>query len=233
MHSFGPVHLILPWACLLALSTPIARADEHSATAFYRGEINAENNDRLFDSVRDRAIRRLLIDSPGGEVIAGIALGRWISRNAIDVVVEHQCLSSCANYVFPAGRRKIIGRNAVVAWHGNYHHLQATGLWVDDIESRMARTGEDRDSARARVERQMQDLVRREREFFRAIGVDQRLCWVGKMPPYSAPDYFTMSADDMLRFGVRSVTVEGNPRVDIPQDLELDIRWISLEHRSP
>ena len=36
-------------------------------------------------------------------------------------------LSSCANYVFPAGYHKTIGPGAIVAWHGNYHHLKQTG----------------------------------------------------------------------------------------------------------
>jgi hypothetical protein len=225
--------LILLSVCVFTLALSVPRADAASDTAYYRGEINSHNNVRFFNSSENKKIQRLIINSPGGEVVAGIELGRWVFRNAVDVVVEHQCLSSCANYVFPSGRHKTIRRHAVVAWHGNYHHLQATGLWLDDIESRMARTGEDRETARVKVKQQMQDLVIRERDFFREIGVDQRLCWVGKMPPYSSPDYFTMSANDMLYYGVHSVTIEGDLLDLGPTGIAVDIDWISLKHQNP
>jgi hypothetical protein len=198
------VRFLLP---ILAFALiPQAQADTPSANAVhYRGEINAENNRRFFAGIGNRAIERLFIDSGGGEVEAGIELGDWVFRRRIDVVVEGRCLSSFANYVFPAGRRKIVREGAVVAWHGNYHHLQATGLWRDDVAARMARTGEDAATAERRVRGQMLHLVALERGFFRRIGVDQHLCWVGKVPLYSAPNYYTMSAKDMKRYGVGNV----------------------------
>lgn len=212
---------------LLLLCAPLAAtADDGSATAFYRGEINADNNRGFFERVGDQPVRRLVVDSPGGEVSAGIALGLWIFTHDIEVEVEQRCLSSCANYVFTAGRRKRIRPGAVVAWHGNYHHLQATGLWTDDIGPRMARTGEDRSAATAAVERQMRDLVRREREFFRLIDVDPYLCWVGKAPPHSVPNYFTLDIADMARFGVHSVIVDGDYRATDLARFDEDIRWV-------
>jgi hypothetical protein len=171
----------------------------------YRGEISAENNRRFLAAIGERAVTQLIVDSEGGEVEAGIELGDWVFERRIDVIVEGRCLSSCANYVFPAGRKKIIRGGAVVAWHGNYHHLLATGLWRDDVAARRARTGEDAAAAERHVRRQVEHLVRLEGEYFRRIGVDQYLCWVGKMPPHSAPDYYTMSAEDMGRYGVRNV----------------------------
>jgi hypothetical protein len=193
---------------LLVLVFSLARGAEVRAdtdTARYRGEISAENNQRFFARVAKWPVRRLIIDSPGGEVEAGIALGYWVFRHGIDVIVEDRCLSSCANYVFPAGRRKFIRKGAFVAWHGNYHHLRATGLWRDDVAARMAGTGETAATAERHVRRQVQHLVALERDFFHRIGVDQRLCWVGKMPPHSAPGYYTLSASDMARYGLKSV----------------------------
>lgn len=194
--------LLLPW--------PGAQADSPVPPAYYQGEINADNNRRLLASLQGKRIRTLVIDSPGGDVSAGIALGRWIYHNGINVEVAGQCLSSCANYVFPAGRHKRIRDGAVVAWHGNYHHLQATGLWSDDVESRMSRTGEDRDTATTRVAQQVATLVRQERDFFDLVGVDQRLCWDAKLPPYAVPYYFTLGVPDMERYGVRAVSAPAN-----------------------
>jgi hypothetical protein len=199
--SAGTLLLLVNLALL-----PQTQADTSPTnTVHYLGEISAENNRRFFAAIGDRTVTQLIMDSEGGEVGAGIELGDWVFNRHIDVIVEGRCLSSCANYVFPAGRKKIIRKDAVVAWHGNYHHLRATGLWRDDIAARMARTGEDATTAEGHVRRQVQHLVRLEREYFRRIGVNQNLCWVGKMPPYSAPNYYTMSAEDMGRYGVRNV----------------------------
>lgn len=63
----------------------------------------------------------LTIDSPGGDVAAGILLGEWVSEHELDVVVEGICASSCANYVLPAARRKAITAGALVVWHGGAH----------------------------------------------------------------------------------------------------------------
>jgi hypothetical protein len=192
---------LLPWLLLCATCMPALAGN----AVTYRGEISAENNRRFFAGLPRHTPAQLVIDSPGGEVQAGIELGRWVHRHRLDVVVEGQCLSSCANYVFTAGRDKIIRPGGVVAWHGNYRHLEATGGWRDDIPARMARTGEDRATAKRRVRAHMRRLVALERDFFRAIGVDQHLCWIGKQPPFNAPDYYTLSARDMARFGVTGV----------------------------
>jgi hypothetical protein len=202
-------------------------------TARYRGEISAESNQRFFASVAKRPVKRLIIDSPGGEVEAGIALGYWVYRHGIDVIVEGRCLSSCANYVFPAGRRKVIRQGAYVAWHGNYHHLHATGLWRDDIAARMAATGENAVTAERHVRRQVQHLVALERDFFHRIGVDQRLCWVGKMPPHSAPGYYTLSASDMARYGLQSVHTPPGRFGTVPPRFDEAIVFVRLESPPP
>ncbi len=157
-------------------------------TAYYSGALSAELNQRFFNAVNGKAVKRLVITSGGGEVTAGIALGLWLFEHRINVEVAEYCLSSCANYVFPAGQQKSIGAGAIVAWHGNYHHLKQTGLWQDDIAGRMERHGEDRATAAAYVREEVDRLVRLEQDFFARIGIDEYLCWVGKMPPYNAPN---------------------------------------------
>lgn len=174
-------------------------------TAYYRGSISAEHNREFFAALAGRPLRRLSITSGGGDVAAAIALGEWVHARTLDVEVPDYCLSSCANYVFPAGRNKLIHPGAVVAWHGNYRHLQETGLWRDDVMTRMQRYGEDEQAATRHVRAQVEELVGLERDFFARIGVDDRLCWIGKLPPYNVPDYYFLSTRDMARFGVVQV----------------------------
>jgi hypothetical protein len=223
--------ILLAWLPAL-WSSGIAHADSRwsGGVAYYSGSISTEENQRFFSVVAGRPVKRLVITSSGGEVEAGIALGTWVFEHRLDVEVPEYCLSSCANYVFPAANRKFIASGAVVAWHGNYHHLKETGLWTEDIAVRMQRYSEDAATAREQARAEMERLVRLEQDFFIRIGVDQYLCWAGKMPPYNAPNYYFLSPEDMAGFGVTKVkTPPGYENTDV-SDLEASIVYIRLNN---
>lgn len=236
----GFIHWLLLWLAMLALSwnclvqaqddEPRFSIDHHIIR--YEGPLTVDAVDRLLDVAEDHSLHELLITSSGGEVSAGINLGAWVFEKQLDVGVEEYCLSSCANYVFTAGRHKRVAPGAVVAWHGNYHHLLQTGLWMEDIPQRMRSTGEDEETARAHLWQQVQELVAQERDFFTLIGVDQHLCWIGKQPPYDVPNYYFLSAPDMARFGVQAVELPvGYEGTDV-SGYTVDIRFISLNGMS-
>ena len=46
-------------------------------------------------------------------------IGEWVFDHQLDVIVDELCFSSCANYIFTAGKNKIIGKDAIVGWHGS------------------------------------------------------------------------------------------------------------------
>ena len=199
-------------------------------TAYYNGPIDQANNRVFFEKVAGKPIKRLIISSPGGEVAAAIELGLWVVDHRLNVEVPDTCLTACANYVFPAGHHKVIRPGAIVAWHGNYHHLKQTGLWKDDIDSRMTRYDEDADTASQRISAEVDRLVRMERDFFRRIGVDDTLCWVGKMPPYNAPNYYFLSAHDMARFGMANVHTPPDYEQTDVSTFKDHIVYIALPH---
>jgi hypothetical protein len=227
-----PVPWTATWAAILiaCLSLP-AGSDSAAgdATAVYRGAISAENNAGFFARVADLPVRLLLIDSGGGDVAAAIELADWVHARQLDIAVTGVCLSSCANYVFPAARHKEIRAGAIVAWHGNYHHLAHTGLWRDDVLLRMQRDGEDRQTATRYVQSQVARLVALERDFFARIGVDEQVCWIGKQPPYNVADYYFLSAADMARFGISRVQVPAGYTATDPDRFEANIVYLQLE----
>ena len=83
-------------------------------TVIYRGSLTKDGLKAMRDAGLGHPITTLLIDSAGGEIVVGMDFGR-----ELDVVVDRACLSSCANYVFTAARKKEILPGAVVAWHGS------------------------------------------------------------------------------------------------------------------
>ena len=219
------------WIVLLGVaSAASALFASESGTLIYHGATDDERNAALFARARDMdSPERLLITSGGGSVRAGIALGRWVREQDLTLVVEDYCLSSCANYVFTAATRKIIRPGAVVGWHGNYRHLLETGLWREDAAARMARRGEDRATALKRARAFTEELVALEQDFFSKIKVDDYLCWIGKMPPYNVPDYYTLSIADMGRFGVGRVDAPSGYPDDEALGQVKGLRFISLD----
>lgn len=71
------------------------------------------------------------MDSGGGITTVGMALGRFIYDNDMDVKITNFCFSSCANYIFPAGKTKYIGKNAVIGWHGD---ATSSGYYLNTYE---------------------------------------------------------------------------------------------------
>lgn len=200
-------------------------------TVHYDGSISREKNRTFFQALKNIRVRKLVIRSDGGSVEAGINLGYWVYKHKIDVEVDGYCLSSCANYVFTAGKRKIIRRGAIVAWHGNYHHLEHTGSWRDDVPGRMRRTGETRAVATQTVLAQVKKLVRLEKAFFSSIGVRQYLCWIGKMAPYLVPDYYILSGQDMARFGLSGLVLPAG--YEKSTSSRFRVRFIRLKKITP
>lgn len=212
---------LLTILCLLVCQ---ARAGE---VVRYEGELTGEAVTAFLTRYADDRPVSLVIDSGGGEVRAGIRLGLWVFEQQLDIIVDGVCLSSCANYVFTAARHKTVTPGSVVGWHGNYTHLDQTGLWRDDVESRI-RDGEDEASATREVRALVDELVTLESEFFTRTGVNEYLCWVGKMPPFNVPNYYTLSASDMAKYGVHNVDLPVDYRRSVTTGFDFDIRFIEL-----
>lgn len=139
----------------------------------------------------DPPVRLISIESGGGDVAAGIALGTWMLANKIDVeVVGRGCVSSCANYIFIAGRNRRIAPGAVVAWHGSAIQLDWGG-----------RENADRRSM-------LRQLREAQRKFFALTTVDERVTVVGQ--DLACQCTWILSVADMARFGI--------DRVDAPVD---------------
>ena len=88
----------------------------------YTGDIN-EKNTRTFAArlAANPDVDTLIVNSQGGDTDSGRQIGRLVFDRQLDVRVEGRCFSSCANYIFPAGRDKHIAAGSYVGWHGNDH----------------------------------------------------------------------------------------------------------------
>ncbi len=157
-------------------------------------------------------LTELAIRSEGGDVEAGMDLGELVWARGLGVrVVGDVCGSSCANYVFPAGRWKIVDSGALVIWHGSL--LQA-GL-VDDLDFSAAEQQLGRPATRFEKWRLKRKATKwfhrvsdRQVAFFRKIGVDPAITVLGQ--DQGCDCNWTVSVADMATFGIRDVSADAD-----------------------
>jgi hypothetical protein len=208
----------------LALSGAPVRAAEgthvfiSNGELTYFGPITAEANRKLavLHGGDGGKATVLAIRSGGGETGAGMELGAWIRMRKLDVKVMEVCLSSCANYVFTAGRNKIVSNFAVVGFHGGLGSTVVLDPAQQKILDGMAPA--EREAALAPVKQDQARQLLEETAFFRDLGVRQDITLLGNAEPYlsrHAKDEkmwgWTYSVEDFARLGVDRITVINGP----------------------
>jgi hypothetical protein len=207
-------------ACAQAPAATVVEAEGDAVV--FTGRISAVAARQFLGLLEDGKRTRLVITSPGGDVAAALDMALAIHERQLDVEVPTACLSSCANYIFPAGRRKTLGHPDAVGWHGNMVHV----LYLQQ-------TGQQSWSA-AEIESARQ-LAVRENDFYSRIGVDGFVAWFAKLPPYAIDDFYWLSVADMGRFGIRQVSVrDASPaQPEQPELRRVRVDWDGLESIRP
>jgi hypothetical protein len=193
----------------------------------YRGLITHEANQGVFDLYRsaDPKPQTLFIESQGGSADAGMELGTWLFENGLQVQVDTYCFSSCANYVFPSGRTRVLAPHASLMWHGGVTQpitpqelaqvLEEALDGLPEEERRQLLAQHSSDELLQQLQRSRLAIVARETAFFRRLGVDQRITTLGHLYErelLQGQGYYMgwdFSLDDMRRLGIRDISVEG------------------------
>jgi hypothetical protein len=114
-------------ADLAAAGVQPARVHVAGDTVYYQGNISTESTQAFKTAVaaiKRGDVTRMVISSVGGETRNGREIGQWVHDMALIVEVDRVCFSSCANYIFPAGRVRAIRANAFVGWHGDERGME-------------------------------------------------------------------------------------------------------------
>jgi hypothetical protein len=159
----------------------------------------------------DKPVTLLSIYSPGGILAAGIKLGRWVRHKNADVRVSLFCASACANYVFTAGRHKIIAPDSLVMWHGGMQAWELTEI-VDELRREAAQAMPPvadpyAKFAVAKLKRYWGVTEQRDLEtaYFKEIGFDGALVLLGAQPVHYDTEWWTATVGVMERYGIRDV----------------------------
>lgn len=181
---------------------------------YFRGRITPDNVKKIKHIYKQAEEKPtvLHINSTGGYLISGGKLGDWVHSLNMDVKVMRRCYSSCANYVFPAGRRSLLGARAKLCWHGSFHSKK--------FNIKGIRRFSEQEIQKKNMEKEkLESLRMREKKFFQFLGVDYKLPIYGESERYvkyhSDLEYdgeyrgFYYSTDDMEKMGIKIVLLEG------------------------
>lgn len=206
---------------------PIAVSFEQSNALVFQGTLSKAANERIFKLYKNARVKPQLlkISSDGGDINLGMELGDWVFRNHLDVEILDRCFSSCANYVFTAGRVKILNPGSILLWHGGAHQ--------QNLEEQLRQLNITSEEGKVYLD----TWRKREDAFFKTIGVDPAITTYGQTAAHidrskntAGYDY---SIEDMAKFGITDVTEKkGSWRW---RELHPECRWliVRVEVRSP
>ena len=207
----------------------VTRRDEQVK---YVGEMTDAGFAALERLTRGRKIQTLVVDSAGGEIVTSMDFGDWVADRKVDVVVERLCLSSCANYIFPAARTKLIQRGAVVAWHGSARQrdlMVELNQIIDERVDKLRLSAAEKERKREQMRRATADYLQsaqlRQDAFFSRIGVDEYVTRIGN-EEYHVGGLYYLSVEDMSRFGITNVRAP-------PEYEQTDVRALTRQTHMP
>jgi hypothetical protein len=181
----------------------------------YKGSITKEKVDKFIADRPPGSIKKLIISSDGGSASAGLVLAQWVRRNNLDVEVYLQCHSACANLVFMAGNRKIIGEHSFVSFHGSVEQKDLRALlskYVQTLEksffAESELTGEDKEFLSGKRESIATIMKFRELEkvFYDELQINEYITRLGQEPVAYKLESWTMTVRAMEKFGVQNVS---------------------------
>ena len=127
------------------------RRDEpaHCSGMTLNGDINSDTfvEVKAFIEAKDCPVRSAAAEklfvveaSGGGNGPAALAVGILLHKHNWDVEIVNLCVSSCANFIFPAGKTKYLNNQSMLVFHGGPHQ-EGMLEEIEKLEREMAVNG--------------------------------------------------------------------------------------------
>ncbi len=197
---------------------------EDIETVSQSGMISGGDLDR-FRAVFDEDVKYLTVDSKGGDVYEAVQIGMILKEAKVTVIVRGLCLSSCANYFFTAGEKRIID-GGLVGFHGNATALAADYGGAEELlESSMPfwiKLFYSQESKEEKI-RDMRQTIKLEKEFFADLGISQELFDITQLADKGKGDgqnyvFLLPTPSTFAGYGIRNV--EGTQNLELKEKLE-------------
>lgn len=185
------------------------------------GNIDSGNLFR-FKLVFDEDVRTVVLNSGGGYTYEAIQIGMILKDAEVNVVVNGLCLSSCANYLFTAGRQKTIV-DGIVGFHGNTRTLSVQEGVEENSEVLPEGMNE---AAQDSYETELEQTIAWENIFFKELGINQTLFDRTQRDDKGMDDgetyaFLLPTHTTFLRYGIRNV--KGEQSLAVKRDVEAEL----------
>ncbi|KFZ36580.1 hypothetical protein HR45_15735 [Shewanella mangrovi] len=176
-----------------------------ATTLSYSGETSVNSAKYALKLARQHPeIKRLIINSDGGDAIGGMMLGEWVHRQQIVVEVKQRCFATCANYVVTAAAETVVGPDAQLGWFG--------GAWQPDTDRpwyTFLIPGYDKNHNLT-----LADWRAVEQEYFARIGVREEITILGEVTKFKQQrqqkGMWSYCPQDLHKLGVRNIRFADN-----------------------
>jgi ATP-dependent protease ClpP protease subunit len=164
----------------------------------------------------DSDVKVLVINCLGGDTYSGVKMGIDIQKRELKVIVEGLAVSSAANYLFLAGKEKII-KNGVVGFHGNAQALLKHAGGFDSMKKEMKEKYKMSEKDFETFKKEIQETIVLEKEFYKKLDIPQHLFDItqteniGLVPELKEKINFLLpSLVTMKKFNIKNVSGEQN-----------------------
>lgn len=185
-------------------------------SALFSGLINKNTVNVFIAQHQNKKIKKIIVDSGGGEPIAAMRFGEWIHDNNIDIEVNGICMSSCANYLFTAAKYKTISSQSIVGWHGGAEQKNFRDLDLEydviyaNLKNKIALTEKQKlrllDNKMIQNYEYSQKSRPKQNTFYAKVKVSEYITRAGQEPT-NFKSIWTLSRNDLKKFGVCNVNL--------------------------
>jgi hypothetical protein len=188
---------------------------------YYAGLLNSEGTKAVTTLITSGQYKTLHIRSPGGDILSAMDFGVLIYDHELNVVINKQCGSSCANYIFPAGKHKKIEPGSLVMWHGDARQRN----FLDELKKLESKAENDglqhmTSAEQSRLKHRRHSIAAQD-AFYKKIGIDGSIARIGQEIDFPVKQWL-MPVKNMAEFGITNI--------DAPQGYgtkEYCQRWVA------
>lgn len=183
----------------------------------FEGKITTSSVNRFIKKHQNTSATLIHLGSHGGDIESALKLANWMLDKSFDVKVN-VCFSACANYLFLAGKRKLIWPHGILMWHGgmwqtdfaeNYtKHKQFAAQLTKEKWRKLSRTKKTEFLNEARYQASYKRTRDKEDKFVARVGVSEYLFRLGQEPIWYEPDCWSASPDVLKKLGVTGLESE-------------------------
>lgn len=146
-----------------------------------------------------------------------------MAKRSLTVIVDGVAGSSAANYLFTAGRQKVI-RNGFVGFHGNTQAVASKKNADEELLASISTSGvtftkEQVDAIINDAKATTAKTIQLEKQFFADLGISQKLFDITQQDGKGLPEYLKMNFEFLLP-SVRTMEYFGIRNVSGHQDIE-------------